>query len=185
MNQGAQLAWLFAIFLLLGAAIPAAAQERPDWAGKQSDGSRIRLFVRGDDFGNSHSSNVALGQSLEAGVRARYRLGFGSRSLGLRDMPAKAVISAPLTRSIVAAACLAQWSLLAQSGQRSILFDSDRSGRLEIYALDIETSAPPDGRSIVFASNRNGTQQVYIMAADGSNVRRLTSHPASDVHASW
>lgn len=57
-----------AILLLLTMATPATAQEAPSWARGTSDEPRIRLFVRGDDFGSSHSSNIALSEGLEAGV---------------------------------------------------------------------------------------------------------------------
>jgi chitin disaccharide deacetylase len=57
-----------AILLLFTIAAPATAQQAPSWARGTSDGTGIRLFVRGDDFGTSHSSNTALSESLEAGV---------------------------------------------------------------------------------------------------------------------
>jgi TolB protein len=43
----------------------------------------------------------------------------------------------------------------------------------------------PDGTRIAFASNRDGNMELYIMNADGSNVRRLTNHPAADVVPTW
>lgn len=59
---------LLSIVLLFGTATSAAAQESPVWGRQPSTASKIRLFVRGDDFGNSHASNVALRESLDAGV---------------------------------------------------------------------------------------------------------------------
>jgi Tol biopolymer transport system component len=38
----------------------------------------------------------------------------------------------------------------------------------------------PDGQSIVFESNRAGNHDIWVMNADGSDVRRLTDHPALD-----
>jgi Tol biopolymer transport system component len=47
----------------------------------------------------------------------------------------------------------------------------------------------PDGKQIVFQSDRNATMlgrdQIYIMNADGSDVRRLTFHEASDETPVW
>jgi TolB protein len=43
----------------------------------------------------------------------------------------------------------------------------------------------PDGRLIAFWSNRDGNEDVYVMNADGTNVRRLTNHPASDSSPTW
>ena len=41
----------------------------------------------------------------------------------------------------------------------------------------------PDGTRIAFMSNRDGNPEIYVMNRDGSNVRRLTNHPAGDVDA--
>ncbi len=41
----------------------------------------------------------------------------------------------------------------------------------------------PDGTRIAFTSNRDGNPEIYVMNRDGSNVRRLTNHPAIDVDA--
>lgn len=41
-------------------------------------------------------------------------------------------------------------------------------------AIDEAPVWTPDGRSIVFASNRTGNSDVYVMAADGTDVRRVT-----------
>ena len=43
----------------------------------------------------------------------------------------------------------------------------------------------PDGKQIAFMSNRDGNPEIYAMNADGSNVRRLTNHPAGDVTPTW
>lgn len=49
-------------------------------------------------------------------------------------------------------------------------------------------SAPawsPDGRRLAFAWNRNGNMDLYLMAADGSDVQRLTDHLALDSGPVW
>jgi len=96
-------------------------------------------------------------------------------------------------------------SSLAQVAQRPILFDSDRTGRAEIYALDPESTGPPrqlttspgdnasssfpawspDGRSIAFILAVDGNADIAIMEADGSDIRRLTTHPAADLYPTW
>ena len=43
----------------------------------------------------------------------------------------------------------------------------------------------PDGTRICFASNRDGNMELYVANRDGSNVRRLTNHPASDITPTW
>ena len=43
----------------------------------------------------------------------------------------------------------------------------------------------PDGTKIAFQSNRDGNPEVYVMNRDGSGIRRLTNHPASDGTPTW
>ena len=41
----------------------------------------------------------------------------------------------------------------------------------------------PDGTQIAFMSNRDGNPEIYVMNSDGTDLRRLTNHPAIDVDA--
>jgi Tol biopolymer transport system component len=43
----------------------------------------------------------------------------------------------------------------------------------------------PDGRRISFVSSRGGNFDLYVMDADGTNVTRLTDHPANDFDPIW
>ena len=43
------------------------------------------------------------------------------------------------------------------------------------WAGDKHPSRSRDSQEIVFRSNRSGLKQIYILAADGSNVRRISS----------
>ena len=43
----------------------------------------------------------------------------------------------------------------------------------------------PDGTKLAFTSNRDGNPEIYVMNVDGSNVRRVTNHPAIDVTPTW
>jgi TolB protein len=43
----------------------------------------------------------------------------------------------------------------------------------------------PDGTRIAFVSNRDGNTEIYVMNRDGSNVRRLTNHPAYESTPTW
>ncbi|MCP3904559.1 MAG: hypothetical protein GY715_13110 [Planctomycetes bacterium] len=43
----------------------------------------------------------------------------------------------------------------------------------------------PDGTRMVFTSDRDGNQDIYVVDADGSNLARLTDHPAEDAMPSW
>lgn len=43
----------------------------------------------------------------------------------------------------------------------------------------------PDGTKIAFQSNRDGNAEIYVMNRDGSGIRRITTHPASDATPTW
>ena len=43
----------------------------------------------------------------------------------------------------------------------------------------------PDGSKIAFVTNRDGNTEIYVMNRDGSNVRRLTNHPAYESTPTW
>jgi len=43
----------------------------------------------------------------------------------------------------------------------------------------------PDGTRIAFVTNRDGNTEIYVMNRDGSNVRRLTNHPAYESTPTW
>ncbi|PID57428.1 hypothetical protein CSB45_07875 [candidate division KSB3 bacterium] len=82
-----------------------------------------------------------------------------------------------------------------------IVFQSDRDGDWEIYAMNVDgshliqlTDNPaqdrypvwsPDGQRIVFESNRGGSFDIYVMQADGSGQQRLTDHPANETNPAW
>jgi Tol biopolymer transport system component len=84
---------------------------------------------------------------------------------------------------------------------RSILFQSNRSGRWQIYVMDADggrvralTSGDsnnnfpdwsPDNQRIAFVSDRDGDEEVYVMRMDGSELRNLSSDPARDIHPYW
>lgn len=86
---------------------------------------------------------------------------------------------------------------------QSILFDMSwmtfTDDFTQIYRIDIDSASPqllidgagmtpawsPDGRRVAFASDRNGSYDLYVMNADGSGLRQLTHHPASDFAPQW
>jgi TolB protein len=84
-----------------------------------------------------------------------------------------------------AASVFSDWS---PDGRR-LVFDSDRSGNVELYvatrdgdirrltrnsADDVHPTWSPDGRHLAFESHRSGLPQVYVMKVDGSHVRKVT-----------
>jgi TolB protein len=86
---------------------------------------------------------------------------------------------------------------------RSIAYTSWRTGFMDIYISNIYQGTmltpakgtpssqnflpaySPDGTRLAFTSNRDGNSEIYVMNRDGSNLRRLTSHPAIDTTPTW
>ncbi len=87
---------------------------------------------------------------------------------------------------------------------RSIGYVSYRSGTPRVYLAEIyegrntanltrepegqQAFSPafsPDGREVAFASTRRGNMDIWVASIDGTNLRRLTRSPASDVAPCW
>ena len=87
---------------------------------------------------------------------------------------------------------------------RAIAYTSWRQGFMNIFVAYIHTGvAPatpagggptaqnwlaawsPDGTRLAFTSNRHGNPELCVMNIDGTNLRRLTSHPAADTTPTW
>ena len=120
-----------------------------------------------------------------------------------------------LTALVISATLVAQGSPLPQAVapfatglSGTLVFMSDRrapdnpDGRNHIFTLDLQSGRvaqltsgrnhhdqhpkwSPDGRRISFVSSRGGNFDLYVMNADGTNVTRLTDHPANDFDPIW
>lgn len=64
---------------------------------------------------------------------------------------------------------------------------ADGTAAQQIVAGGAETNPEPspDGRQVVFMSRRDGNWEVYRVGVDGTNLRRLTQHPADDGLPTW
>ena len=76
-------------------------------------------------------------------------------------------------------------------GQQDVVISHIYEGRLETPAGGTERvhnwlpSFSPDGSRIAFNSNRDGNPELYVINVDGTNLRRLTNHPAIDTSPTW
>ena len=52
-------------------------------------------------------------------------------------------------------------------------------------ASDLSPSWSPDGSRLAFATKRDGNWEIYAMDRDGTNLMRLTEHPADDTNPAW
>ncbi len=69
------------------------------------------------------------------------------------------------------------WTAPATGGPARRLTDDEGQERHPKFS--------PDGSLIAFTAEIDGNPDVYVMGADGSNVRRLTYHPAADEVVGW
>jgi Tol biopolymer transport system component len=84
---------------------------------------------------------------------------------------------------------------------RWLYFDSDRTGRVELYRMPVSggepsqlTDAPggnympapsPDGREVAFQSQRNGTRDIFVMPAEGGAAEPVWVGPGDDNLPYW
>jgi TolB protein len=71
------------------------------------------------------------------------------------------------------------------SDQRRLTFTSGPVDDPTVDGVDQNPSWSPDGKRIAFDSTREGSLDVFVMAADGSDQRRLTDSPAIDAIPVW
>lgn len=74
----------------------------------------------------------------------------------------------------------------ADASQNSKIYVMNSDGTDSTYLTDgYNPDWSPDGTKLVFSSHRDGNSEIYVMAADGSNVQRLTVEPKSDNEPAW
>jgi Tol biopolymer transport system component len=100
------------------------------------------------------------------------------------------------------------WNPAWSPDGQKIAFVSDYEGNWDIYVINVDgngltrlTNHPsldahptwsPDSQQIIFKSYRDGdpnnfdfNMEIYLMGIDGSNLTRLTNHPAVDANPAW
>lgn len=84
---------------------------------------------------------------------------------------------------------------------RLIAFESDRSGDLEIYTLnlisgevrritrhsgtDVNPAFSPDGSRLAFSSDRSGDFDIYTIGTHGQDLIRVSNRPGDDYQPDW
>jgi Tol biopolymer transport system component len=144
------------------------------------------------------------GSASPAFSRASHRLAYAQRFLdaNIWSVAVPDGTGAPTApRMLVASSRLETDADFSPDGRR-IVFQSDRSGNLEIWVSDIDGShsreltsfghgdpgSPrwsPDGTQIAFDSKVDGLIQIYVIGADGGPPKRLTEPPGSNFVPSW
>lgn len=81
---------------------------------------------------------------------------------------------------------------------KRILYQSNRTGKWQLFVFDIASSASTqvtkdtfnnnfpdwsfDNKRIAFVSDRDGNEEIYVMNTDGSGLQRITNDSARDIH---
>jgi hypothetical protein len=85
--------------------------------------------------------------------------------------------------------------------QGTMLFESNRTGNSEIYALnlanqslarvtnsaaqDVQPALAPDSIQFAYVSNQDGNNEIYLSGVDGRTPLNLTNNPAEDQQPVW
>jgi TolB protein len=180
--------------------------------GKKYTGSPKSIVDGGRTFAHSIADEIHKQQANIRGV-ARTKLAFSSDRDGIRmkgpvgdrdvsniymsDYDGANQTRVTVNRSIdIAPAWSPDGELLAYTSYRTgypdIILQSIRTMRPPSNpargSIDNQNFLPawsPDGSKLAFMSNRDGNMEIYIINRDGTNLRRVTNHPAADATPTW
>jgi TolB protein len=180
--------------------------------GKKYTGSPKSILDGGRTFAHSIADEIHKQQANIRGV-ARTKLAFSSDRDGIRmkgpvgdrdvsniymsDYDGANQTRVTVNRSIdIAPAWSPDGELLAYTSYRTgypdIILQSIRTMRPPSNpargSIDNQNFLPawsPDGSKLAFMSNRDGNMEIYIINRDGTNLRRVTNHPAADATPTW
>lgn len=126
----------------------------------------------------------------------------GEHTLELTDVSANCIVTGGTERTVTLTPTRSTevtYSVTCVDVGANIIFESDRGGSLDIYAIDFATgiikpvitapgpdyepSVSPDGGWIYFTSRREGNLEIYRIRPDGTALSNLTHNPAADTEA--
>jgi Tol biopolymer transport system component len=148
----------------------------------------------GTDLEPCNASNPALTST----AAARAAQGTAAVPTFTQTVPPTPTLTPPPTNTSPPAATLPP---PPPSLQGTLLFDSNRTGNSEIYALnlanqaltritdspaqDVQPALGPDSIQVVYVSNQDGNNEIYLGGMDGRRPLNLTNNPADDQQPTW
>jgi eukaryotic-like serine/threonine-protein kinase len=203
-----------------GAAIPVtdgrALHASPVW----SPGGRWLLFVSNQNgprdvyvvgvtaTGYPHGSTERLTTGLQPhsitlgarGRRLAYNIYNATANIWSLPIPTGGPVSAGAARSLTRGNQVIEDFSVSPDG-KWIVYDSDRSGRGEVYKVSTDGGEPtqltdatggnyvpalsPDGQEVAFQSQRNGNRDLFLMPAQGGPAQPLVVEPGQDNTPGW
>jgi Tol biopolymer transport system component/tRNA A-37 threonylcarbamoyl transferase component Bud32 len=172
------------------------------------DGSRDVYIVRVAASGKPRGAPVKITTGLRPhsitlaadGRRFAYTLFTPTANIWSLPIPRGGPVNARAAQPVTRGSQVIEDFSISEGG-KWILFDSDRSGRGEVYKLSTDggeptqlTDAPggnyrpvlsPDGREVAFQSQRNGNRDLFVMSAQGGPAQPLVVQPGHDNLPAW
>jgi Tol biopolymer transport system component len=161
-------------------------------SGGEPDGDPVRLT----SGVNAHGISI----SADGGLLA-YSSYTPRANIWSIDIPARGISSVARARQVTFGNEKIEKLAVSRDGQW-LAYDSDRSGRSDIWKVPIAGGTPeqvtrgpnhkfmndwsPDGREIVFHSiGEGGQRDVYVISADGTRTESVVATPQEEQHAGW
>jgi len=159
-------------------------------AGKaQGNPQRVTTGLR------PHSISVA-----RDGRRMSYNLYTSTANIWSLPIPRAGVVAASSATQVTRGNQVVE-SVAISADDRWLYYDSDRTGRAELYRIPVTGGEPTqltdtpggnyladpshDGKELLFQSQRNGTRDIFLMPAEGGAAEPVRAGPGSDNNPQW
>ena len=163
------------------------------WRISSEGGQPTMIYGSPHDISSSH---IAI--SPRDGKIA-YTVALEDIDIHLRQSPGS---SGPASPPCTIKSSKADYGASISPDNRTILFESMRSGKTELWLANADCSGQrlltnankpqigssrwsPNGRQIAFNQSDEGKPDIWTINSDGSSLRQLTRHPAHDIHPAW
>jgi len=199
--------WLWLIVVVLVLACGAAAASDHDegriiWASSYGDGRFNLWSVEADGTGRARVTDSFMQALFPSISPDGSRIAFASMDTGVWYIYLVNVDGTDLVQFTTFSSAVPHWS---PDGLR-LVFNSDHDDEPtdtpDLWGMDLDGTNlveyvdrpptadfngqwSPDGKRILFVSDRDGNYNLYVIGADGTGLKRLTSHRAADYNPCW
>lgn len=153
-------------------------------------GSRVESWVMNADGSDQRRANTEIKDLLNGvwspdGTKVVFRIEGDDKNLYLADANGENRITLPFAGGNMdwspdSTRFVHQESTKTKKGVFLYSLETGEDKKLIDDVSAVDPSFSYDGKQIAFVSYRDQNTEVYVMNADGSNIRRITNHPAFD-----